>query len=144
MDDSLKFAGLLPPLRIPSHKPKVKLEKLRIGEFREGVVLTDGLSVDVGLDEPLGLRFKVAPNKRVTTRVTSVRPLEGVLAERYQTGEYWGYTVEVKGIEDMLSDSRFNLKIATSRYGTPLGTTIGPIHDAIGRSKGVMIDLRVP
>src|SRR5580700_169795 len=42
LDESLRYAGLLPPLRIPSHKPKVPVESLRPGDFREGVVLEDG------------------------------------------------------------------------------------------------------
>ncbi len=50
LDESLKFAGLLPPLRIPSHKPKVASTSLRPGEFREGASSTDGVTVDVGLD----------------------------------------------------------------------------------------------
>src|SRR5438477_9900596 len=42
LDESLKFAGLLPPLRIPSHKPRIPVRKLRPGELREGFVLPDG------------------------------------------------------------------------------------------------------
>jgi predicted SPOUT superfamily RNA methylase MTH1 len=139
LDESLKFAGLLPPLRIPSHKAKIRIEKLRIGEFREGVVLTDGLTVDIGFEKPLTLRYKVAVNKRVTTRVTSVAPLEGVLSDREHTGEYWGYTVEVKGVDEIMSDSRYSPKIATSRYGTPLSTSLGQLREAIQASRGVMI-----
>ena len=139
LDESLKFAGLLPPLRIPSHKPKMRVEKLRVGEFREGVVLADGLTVDVGFEKPLTLRYKVGANKRVTTKVTSVVPLEGVLSERTQTGEYWGYTVEVRGIDEILSDSRFSLKVATSRYGTPLAGSLDPLGDAVRASKGIVV-----
>ena len=53
LDESLKYAGLLPPLRIPSHKPKVASASLHPGEFREGAVLDDGVTVDVGLEVPL-------------------------------------------------------------------------------------------
>ncbi len=139
LDESLKFAGLLPPLRIPSHKAKIRIEKLRVGEFREGVVLTDGLTVDIGFEKPLTLRYKIAVNKRVTTRVTSVAPLEGVLSDREHTGEYWGYTVEVKGVDEVLSDSRYSPKIATSRYGTPLSASLGQLREAIHTSRGVMV-----
>jgi predicted SPOUT superfamily RNA methylase MTH1 len=139
LDDSLKFAGLLPPLRIPSHKAKIRMENLRVGEYREGVVLADGLTVDIGFEKPMNLRYKVAANKRVTTRLTSVAPLEGVLSDRAQTGEYWGYTVEVKGVDEILSDSRYSLKVATSRYGTPLSGTIVPLGEAMRASRGVVV-----
>jgi hypothetical protein len=139
LDESLKFAGLLPPLRIPSHKPKIRLEKLRVGDFREGVVLADGQRVDIGFEELLTLRQKVGAGKRVTTRVTSVAPLEGVPADRSQTGEYWGYTVEVKGVDEILSDSRFSVKVATSRYGAPLSSSIDQLREAIHASRSVMV-----
>jgi hypothetical protein len=139
LDESLKFAGLLPPLRIPSHKPKIRLEKLRVGDFREGVVLADGQMVDIGFEELLSLKQKTGGNKRVTTRVTSLAPLEGVPADRSQTGEYWGYTVEVRGADEILSDSRFGLKIATSRYGAPLSSSIGQLREAIHASRGMMV-----
>ena len=53
LSEDLRYAGLLPPLRIPSHKAKVPLGRLQAGEFREGVVLADGFSVDAGLDRPV-------------------------------------------------------------------------------------------
>ena len=45
LSEDLRYAGLLPPLRIPSHKAKVPLSRLQAGEYREGVVLADGFSV---------------------------------------------------------------------------------------------------
>jgi methyltransferase len=139
LDESLKFAGLLPPLRIPSHKPKIRIENLRVGDFREGVVLADGQMVDVGFEKLLTLRQKAGSNRRVTVRLTSVNPLEGVPSERSQTGEYWGYTVEVKGVEEVLSDSRYGIKIATSRYGAPLAGSFGQLREAVQSSRGVIL-----
>lgn len=118
LDDSLRFAGLLPPLRIPSHRPKVPLSRVSPGELREGVILADGGTVDVGLDFPLALRQRLGGDKRVTVRITSVSPLAGVVVDRSEATEYWGYTVEVRGVEEVITDHRFGMKIATSDSAT--------------------------
>jgi predicted SPOUT superfamily RNA methylase MTH1 len=122
LSDDLRFAGLLPPLRIPSHKPKVSLAKLQRGEHRDGVVLADGLSADAGLDRPISLSRKEVPGKRVTLRVTSASSagVEGVVVERKDVDAYWGYSVEVSGTGALLADPVYSLKVATSRYGEPV------------------------
>lgn len=139
LDDSLKYAGLLPPLRIPSHKPRVAVEALRPGEFREGVVLEDRTSVDVGLERPLALETRAAAPGRATVRVTSTSPLRGVQADRSQTGEYWGYVVEERSADQILSDPRFELRVATSRLGDPLASTIGELGRRLGAARGVEV-----
>ncbi len=138
LDESLKYAGLLPPLRIPSHKPKVPVENLRPGDYREGAVLEDGLTVDVGLDRPLTLRQAVGRQERLTVRITSVAPLQGIPADRSQVPEYWGYSVEDRSVEQVLSDSRFGLKIATSRLGEPLAKCLGDLGEQVRTSESVM------
>lgn len=138
LDDALKFAGLLPPLRIPSHRPKVPLAKVTLGELREGVVLTDGGTVDVGLDSPVTLKHKLGGNRRVTVRIVSVAPLTGVVVDRSEATEYWGYTVEVRSAEEVMGDGRFGLKVATSRLGDPLAGCLPQLREEFDRSKGVM------
>jgi methyltransferase len=122
LSEELRYAGLLPPLRIPSHKPKVPMAKLQSGELREGVVLADGLTVDAGLDIPVALRRKEPAQRRVTLRLTSTSPsgAEGVVVDRRDVKGYWGYTVEASGTGALLSDPAFPLKIATSRLGDPV------------------------
>jgi methyltransferase len=122
LSEELRFAGLLPPLRIPSHKAKVPMGRLQAGEFREGVVLADGFSVDAGLDRPVSLRKKEPPQARVTVKITSASPsgAEGVTVDRRSVKEYWGYAVEVSGTGALLADPAFPLKVATSRLGDPV------------------------
>lgn len=135
LDESLRFAGLLPPLRIPSHKPRVPVGSLRAGELREGVVLDDGRSVDIGLDSPLELDRSATPLTRVTVKVTGTSPLSGVRGERSHSGEYWGYSVEEGSVQKILSDQRFGLRVATSRSGEPLLKCLGVLGDRF-RSSG--------
>jgi predicted SPOUT superfamily RNA methylase MTH1 len=139
LDESLKFAGLLPPLRIPSHKPKVPVESLRIGDFREGATLEGGMQVDVGLDKPLELGQKAGNQKRLTVKITSVAPLRGVPAAKSDIEEYWGYSVEDCSIDQLLSDPRSGLKIATSRLGTPLRASIKDLSIRINGSDRVLL-----
>ena len=144
LDATLKFAGLLPPLRIPSHKPKVPLERLRTGEFREGVVLADGGSVDVGLDSPVSIRQGVGEGKRVTIRITSTSPLQGLLVEREDVKEYWGYRVEVASVEHLLTDSRFGVRVATSRMGDPLESRLASLVEESRKTRGLMLLFGAP
>jgi len=139
LDESLKYSGLLPPLRIPSHKPKVAAESLRPGEFREGVVLEGGRSVDVGLDEPLELDQVTKALSRVTVKISGTRPLRGVLSDRSMVTEYWGYSVEERALDSVLSDGRFGLKIATSRLGEPLAKCFTGLANSVATASGVMV-----
>jgi predicted SPOUT superfamily RNA methylase MTH1 len=141
LSEELRYAGLLPPLRIPSHKPKVPLGQLQAGEFREGVVLADGLSVDAGLDRPVALRKKEAANRRITLRITSTSPsgAEGAIVDRREVTTYWGYSVEVSGTGAMLSDSAFPLKVATSRRGDDVARVARSLRIDLQGSRGVML-----
>ena len=140
LSEDLRYAGLLPPLRIPSHKAKVPLEKLRAGEVREAVVLADGLSADAGLDVPVSLRRK-APQGRVTVRITSVSPsgVEAVPVDRREVQAYWGYSVDVSGTAALLADPAFPLKVATSRLGDPVARVARSLRIDLQGSGAVML-----
>jgi predicted SPOUT superfamily RNA methylase MTH1 len=142
LSEELRFAGLLPPLRIPSHKPKVPLANLRPGEHREGVVLADGVTVDAGLDRPISLRRRDAPGKRVTLRILSVSPagVDGLVVDRREVVDaYWGYTVEVSGTGALLADPAFSLKVATSRYGDPVTRIARELRIDLAATQSVML-----
>ena len=130
LDEALKFAGALPPLRTPSHKPWVPLERDRGGEDREGVTNPDG-TVDAGLDVAFKLRGRAQPGRRVTVRIASTNPPVADVITRGEAGGYWGYTVEAKQRAGVINDRRFPVKIATSRLGTPLS-------DALGRARALL------
>jgi methyltransferase len=138
LDEELRFAGLLPPLRTPSHKQKATLQDLKVGEVREGVTNADG-TVDVGLDQAPLLLGKTKPNIRVTTRITSKNPFRAELVGRESVKEYWGYSVETRALDEVLSDSRFPLKIATSRLGDSLKSQLPLIGSELKRSQQLML-----
>ena len=138
LDEELRYAGMLPPLRIPSHKAKIPSDRLPIGEVREGVVNADG-TVDIGLDVAPRLRQKSPPGSRVTVKVTSLRPLVADIIPKEKAGSYWGYAVETKTIAEVLSDSRYGLKIATSRLGTPVANALTGLRSSLQRAEGVKL-----
>jgi predicted SPOUT superfamily RNA methylase MTH1 len=138
LDEALRYAGLLPPLRIPSHKAKVPVEKLTVGEVREGVTNADG-GVDVGLDRPLRMRDRIGANRRVTVKVVSKDPVVVELIKREDVHEYWGYSVEIRSLEEVTSDARFGLKIATSRYGNSLQSQIFLLRESLQRASSALL-----
>jgi methyltransferase len=138
MDAALQYAGILPPLKIPSHKSRVSLDQLRVGDVREGVTNADG-TVDVGLEKPLMMREGMDGNKRVTVRVASETPMMVEIVGREDAKAYWGYAVETKTVEEVLGDRRFGLKIATSRYGEPLRSQIDRLRGALAEAGSVLL-----
>ncbi len=110
---TLKYAGVMPPLKISSHRPKT----LKTGEIREGVIRRVGPDgtcwVDIGVKALALLKAKkLERGARVTVRVCSKKPLVVELAEPQG---YWGYSVEVKELSEVLSSGEV---VITSRRGS--------------------------
>ena len=127
LDPRLQYAGILPPLRTPHHPLNRNAENLKIGEYREGVVLSHtsgGALVDIGVEQPVLMREKQCEaDKRVTVRISKVdEQVEVQTANRDEIPDYWGYTVtqamEKHALTKLLLGGRFDLIIATSKKGS--------------------------
>ncbi len=138
LEETLRYAGVLPPLRIPSHKAKVPFDQVRVGEVREGVANGDG-TVDVGLDVFPKIAGKAAQGRRLTVRFTSTRPAVVEPIQRSAAPGYWGYMVERGTIDHALGDSRFKVKIATSRLGVTPSQTMGRLEDEVRGADSVKL-----
>ena len=117
----LEYAGLLPPLRIPSHLKEYAVES---NELREGVVVLQNgeLMADIGARSLSIIEGRVHEGQRVTVRVTSVEPLTARLVER-PTEIYWGYEIRrAPSLVRFLKSSNFELLILTSRLGVAVET----------------------
>ncbi|HYC27071.1 MAG TPA: putative RNA uridine N3 methyltransferase [Nitrososphaerales archaeon] len=138
LDESLHYAGILPPLRIPSHRVKVPVEELELGEVREGVVNADG-TVDVGLDEAPWLKGGAESGRRATVKIVSKSPLTAQAIPRDEVEEYWGYRVETRSFDEVFTDRRFSLKIATSRLGDRLESKVDALRERVASADGVKL-----
>lgn len=112
----LKFAGILPPLKIPSHKKeRILIEK----EFREGIVeLKDGKkTVYVGVEKNLPFIGNSKIGRRVTVRIEkSEHGYFAVEVSREEVPDYWGYTVSLE--DNILQLCRsYKFSVVTSRFG---------------------------
>lgn len=118
--NDLKFAGVLQPLRIPSHATPADPKKIRQGDVREGItVSTRGKNfVDIGVNRLVPLPGKMPTGKRVTIQFKEGYP--GLVAKRIdrnEAGQYWGYEVRRRaGLYQLMTEWNGSI-IITSRKG---------------------------
>jgi hypothetical protein len=143
LQEELKHAGVLPPLRTLHHPIESRSSNLNEGEFRVGVVVPGPQKkksekkvgsdksawVDIGIDSPVRLEApsrKVRTGERVNVRIFSRRPIQAKLVTKDEIPMYWGYRTAV---EDSLSGALEKISeegaliIATSRQGKLLDNT---------------------
>lgn len=145
LQEELKHAGVLMPLRTPHHPTELRSSDLSEGEFRVGVVVSgprkksekkvgsdNSVWVDIGIDSPV--RLDASPNEvstgeRVNVRIFSRRPIQAKLVQMDEIPLYWGYrtTVEnsLSGALKKLSVQDALILVAT-RQGQVLDTTTLP------------------
>lgn len=147
----LQYAGILPPLRTPHHPLQRRIRELRVGEHREGAILSrnnEGVQVDIGVERPILLRNQQLPaNGRVTVKITHVdNHVEVELADRDEIHEYWGYAVtpEKRSFGAFVNGSEFDLVIATSKFGIAFKDLKDRIADEWGKAGRVLVAFGSP
>jgi methyltransferase len=151
LDPDLEFAGILPPLRTPNHPSSGKTKHLQVGEYREGVVLSEtkeGLIVDIGVQQPALLRQKsVAVGDRLTLQVVNIsKQIEVQTANREDIPTYWGYRVRVENSSfvKMVKERDFDMRIATARIGDDFLGINGKIREKWEGSNRVLVAFGAP
>jgi hypothetical protein len=147
----LRFAGILPPLRTPHHPLERRARKLKLGEYREGVVVSvteAGSMVDVGVERPLPLPdTQLSVNRRVTVKITKTgKHPELALAKREEIKSYWGYIVKSsKGsFGQLIKTYHYDLVIATSKVGTPIAEVTDELSERWKKSGKVLVAFGAP
>ena len=147
----LRYAGILPPLRTPHHPLERRAKKLKLGEYREGAVVSvndSGSLIDVGVERPLPLPdVQLSVNRRVTIKVTKTgKNPELALAKKGEIGSYWGYIVKSsKGSFGQLTKTyHYDLVIATSKLGTPLLDITDELAERWKKSGKVLVAFGAP
>lgn len=118
--NDLKFAGVLQPLKIPSHITPANSKKINRGDIREGIVVSvkGKRFVDVGINQLVPYFGKTSMGKRVTVQFKEGYPNFSVKEiDRSETPSYWGYTVKERAnLFSLMSEWKGNI-IITSRKG---------------------------
>jgi predicted SPOUT superfamily RNA methylase MTH1 len=150
IEQRLRYAGILPPLRTPHHPLNSKTEKLKVGEYREGVTLSrtkEGLLVDIGVERPALLReTSWALGKRLTLQIVNVgERIEAQTASRDDIPYYWGYTVKVENsFLTLLEDEKFDLTRATSKIGNEFSKVAGRMAEKWRKAACTLVAFGAP
>jgi len=146
----LQFAGTLQPLRTPHHQLEAHAANLRIGEFREGVLIDQqGVNfVDVGVEKPIRLLGK-APSRgsRVTVKIVESGPEPRCeMAKRAEIPTYWGYEIQVsrKTLGELATGGYYDLTIATSRTGAPIASEEERLRARLAGTRTVLVAFGSP
>ena len=147
----LRYAGILPPLRTPHHPLEKRAKELKIGEYREGAILSvteSGSLVDIGIERPVLIPDKKLPvNKRVTIKITKLGKHPRVtLANREEIEAYWGYTVTASKVSfgQLTKSNAYDLVVATSKLGTPLTRITDELAERWKKSRRVLVAFGAP
>jgi len=147
----LRYVGILPPLRTPHHPVQNREKDLKIGEHREGVVISSnekGVYIDIGVERPVFVpNIQLKTNSRVTVRIREKgRHLIGELADPDEVKVYWGYRVNVSKfpLGHILKNRRYDLIIATSRRGDPVTKIADKLLNRWKRSRRALIAFGSP
>ncbi len=151
LEPSLQFAGILPPLRTPHHPVSGKTRDLKVGEYREGLVLSkakEGLLVDIGVDQPALLREKqFTDGDRLTVQVVKIgERVEVQTVDRESVPFYWGFRVrmEKRSFGQLARDDGFDLVIATARIGDKFLDVAGQIGQKWSNAQHVLVAFGAP
>lgn len=118
--NELKFAGVLQPLKIPSHITPTNPKKIIKGDIREGIVVSmkGKRFVDVGINQLVPYFGKENMGKRVTVQFKTDYPDFTVKEiQRDETPLYWGYFVKERANLFSLMNEWKGNTIITSRKG---------------------------
>jgi predicted SPOUT superfamily RNA methylase MTH1 len=138
-------------LRTPHHPLSGKTKHLKIGEYREGLVLSEakeGLLVDIGVQQPALMRQKqYTQNQRLTLQIVNIGDyVEVQPVSRNVVPGYWGYRVRVdkRLLGQILQDEVFDLRVATARNGSNFKDVVDKISEKWHESTRILIAFGAP
>lgn len=151
IEPDLQYAGILPPLRAPHHPTSGKNRDLKVGEYREGIILNqskEGLIVDIGVQSLALLREKhFSVGERLTVQVIkNDNHIEVQAVNREDAPFYWGFQVKVedKTFGHMLKTEQFDLVISTARIADQFIDIADKISKCWNKAERVLIAFGAP
>ncbi|MFW9944202.1 MAG: putative RNA uridine N3 methyltransferase [Candidatus Sifarchaeia archaeon] len=135
---SLKYAGLLPPLRTPSHPLITTSEDLTEGMHRWGIQERDGL-VDIGLEQLIAHPEPVSQRESTLFRVVSTKPkIRLEVASRDEVEVYWGFKVaRIGNLVEKLHEASESTRMVFSRSAPSYASLEDEIKSTVGNTKSV-------
>ena len=138
--NDLKFAGVLHPLKIPSHITPADAKKIKKGDVREGIIVSykGRRFVDVGINQLVQYFGHEKIGKRATVQFKVGYPKFEVKAiSREEASEYWGYGIKERAnLFSLISEWR-GVTIITSRKGKT--ATKEQISKVISSDKPILV-----
>ena len=150
LSPTFRFTGILPPLQIPPHNVPRSLPDVKVGDFRDGVVVARSgsyVEVDAGLKDTVKCQGSYRIGERVTLQLINLgKELRGEIVEASKISIYWGYRVRRSKFKlaSILERERFELKIGTSRYGTPAEEVWSEISKSLNSVESVLVTFGSP
>lgn len=136
---TLKFAGLLPPLRTRSHPLSTDYSVLSVGDVRWGAQAKPG-KIDLGLKEFVDYPHRLQGKRPALFQVVKTTPrLRLEVVEREEIEEYYGFEAEKVGsLVTLLKDSVGVTRIALSRHATPYSKLESEIKSTVAGTKSLL------
>ncbi len=148
----LQYAGILPPLRTPSHPQEGKILALKVGDFREGIVVAKteaGATVDIGVEKTAFLPdARVTVNKRLTFKIAKIKgdQVEVAASSKIEIPTYWGYdvAVETQPLRGWLEKHKFDLIVGTSKLADRFQDSASALASRWHKAKNVLLLFGAP
>jgi predicted SPOUT superfamily RNA methylase MTH1 len=136
---SLKFVGLLPPLRTRSHPLDSKPSELSVGMTRWGVQVRLG-KVDIGVGELIDHSEALSERSPTLLRIIETTPKIRVEPiNRSEIERYWGFDVErITSLADRLSDAAHMTRIIFSRKAPPYNRLEDEIASTVANTRSIL------
>ena len=138
--NELKYAGVLNPLKIPSHVTPTNPKKISQGDIREGVVAAfkGKRFVDVGINQLIPYYGKKENGKRITVQFKSTSPELSIKEiTKEEAKQYWGYQIKERSVLSSLTSTWDGKIILTSRKGKAITPSV--IHEYAKESKPILV-----
>ena len=141
----LKYAGILSPLKIPSHLVLKDLLSFTNSQPRQGLILkynkkTNSSIIDLGLNKLGVLHGKFSIGDIITVIPSISRSNEFISVKQSKPNKYWGYKVDVINSFSVLSENKsFDFKIITTKSGKNLQHMYESLFDSVNRKTQMKI-----
>ena len=149
--DELRYVGILPPLRTPHHPIEKSSLDLKVGDFREGVVIAregEESIVDIGVEKPVRVIGRPPSiGSRTTILISEIKmELRGKFARKKDIKEYWGFEVQNinAGLNKVISCNTFDLKLGTSKNASYLKELEPQILERLSTATNILVAFGSP